>query len=118
MGLPWFRMDTNISSHDKILTLVEHGSRGKAAGFVYAMSMAYAQGHGTNGVIKKAALPWVHATKADVNLLVMCELWEVVEGGYRIKNFGNKNVVGAVQQAISDARSAAGSKGAEARWGT
>lgn len=116
MGLPWVRLDTNISTHDKILDLVSHGSKGKQAGFVYAMSLAYAAGHDTDGVIKKAALPFVHGTQGDANLLVMAELWETVQGGFRIKNYGNRNAVGAGQQSLSEIRSAAGKKGAEARW--
>ncbi|GGG04345.1 hypothetical protein GCM10007304_18070 [Rhodococcoides trifolii] len=116
MGLPWVRLDTNINTHDKVLTLLDGGSKGKQAGFVYCMSIAYAAGHGTDGVIKRAALPFIHGTQADAKLLVMAELWECVEGGYRIKNWGNRNVVGATQQVLSDIRSEAGKKGAQARW--
>lgn len=116
-GLPWFRSDTNVPTHDKILDLIgAHGAKGKQAGFVYWMSMCHAAGHGTDGVIKRSALPFVHATSGDARLLVMAGLWEVIEGGYRIKNWGNRNVVGAMQQALSDVRSEAGKKGAEARW--
>lgn len=117
MGLPWVRLDTNISTHDKILTLLDKGAKGKQAGFVYTMSIAHAAGHGTDGMIRKSVLPFIHATQGDANLLVMADLWECAEGGYRIKNWGNRNVVGAAQQALSEARSRAGAKGAESRWG-
>ncbi|WP_254924027.1 MULTISPECIES: hypothetical protein [unclassified Rhodococcus (in: high G+C Gram-positive bacteria)] len=110
------RLDTNIATHDKILTLLDSGAKGKQAGFVYAMSIAHSAGHGTDGVIKRSALPFIHGTAADAKLLVMAELWECIEGGYRIKNWGNRNVVGAAQQALSEIRSEAGKKGAEARW--
>ena len=116
MGLPWVRLDTNIATHDKILSLLDAGAKGKQAGFVYAMSIAHAAGHGTDGVIKRAALPFIHATTADAKLLVINELWECVDVGYRIKNWGTRQVVGAAQQALSDIRSDAGKKGAAARW--
>lgn len=116
MGLPWVRVDTNIPTHEKILELVEMGAKGKQAGFVYSMSIAYAGGHGTDGVIRRVSLPWVHATPNDAKLLVQVGLWECVEGGFRIKNYGTRNAVGQAQQAISDMRSVAGKKGADARW--
>lgn len=115
-GLPWFRSDTNVPTHDKILDLISLGPKGKQAGFVYWMSMCHSAGHGTDGLIKRSALPFVHATQADAKLLVTVGLWEVAEGGYRVKNWGNRNVVGAMQQALSEVRSEAGKKGAEARW--
>lgn len=118
MGLPWARADTNLPTHDKILELIDTAgpAKGKAAAFVYVASFLYSVGHETDGVIKRSALPFIHATKADANLLVQVGLWECVEGGYRIRNFGNRNVAGFAQQALSDIRSAAGKKGADARW--
>ena len=118
MDLTWFRADTSLASHDKITALVEtHGARGKAAGFVYMCALGHSVGHGTDGVIKRTSLKWVHGTTADASLLVAADLWEVVDGGWRIRNFGTRQVVGATSQAIKEARSAAGTKGAQARWG-
>lgn len=120
MGLPWYRADTNFPTHDKVLDLVAFGARGKAAGFVYHCALAQATGNGTDGVIKKSALPFVHGTPAEARLLVEVGMWEVIDGGWRIKNFGTRQVVGAVAQVDEDAlraaRSAAGKKGAEGRW--
>ncbi len=117
MGLPWARMDTNFPTHDKVLELLDLGSaRGKAAGFVYVCAVLYAVDHGTDGVIKRAALPFIHATKADANLLVQVGLWVCIEGGFRIANYGSRQAVGFTQQALSEIRSAAGKKGAQARW--
>lgn len=119
-ALSWIRADTNVNTHDKILELVGVGSRGKAAGFVYWMSLTYSGGHETDGLIKKAVLPFIHGTSADARLLVEARLWVPVDGGWQIVNYGNRNVVGAMQQAIADSlaegRSASGKKGAEARW--
>lgn len=118
MGLPWARTDTNLPTHDKILELLDMAgaAKGKAAAFVYICAYLHSTAHGTEGVIKRSALPFIHATKADANLLVQVGLWECVEGGFRIKNYGNRQVVGFAQQALSDARSEAGKKGADARW--
>lgn len=119
-GLPWIRVDTNVNTHDKILELVGNGAKGKAAGFVYWMSLTYCGGHDTGGVIKKAVLPFVHGTPADARLLVDARLWTPVEGGWEIVNYGNRNVVGSSQQGIADAIRQAqvegGKKGAERRW--
>lgn len=117
MGLPWARTDTNLPTHDKILDLIDaHGMKGKAAGFVYVCSYLYSAGNGTDGLIKRAAMPFIHCTPADAKALVMAGLWECVEGGYRIANYGTRQAVGFKQQAISDVRSAAGKKGADVRW--
>lgn len=117
MGLPWIRLDTNVSANDKIADLVdEHGARGKAAGFVYFCALAYAGGHESDGLIKKAILKFVHGTPADAALLVSSDLWIEAEGGWVIKNYGTRQLVGAEQQVISAERSAAGKKGADSRW--
>lgn len=116
MGLPWFRVDTNLPTHDKIIELV--GVKGgKAAAFVYLSSLAYSVGNGTDGLIRRAALPFVHGTPADARILAEARLWEVVEGGWRIRNFGTRQMVAASAQAITETRSEAGKKGAAKRWG-
>ena len=119
-GLPWFRADSNFPTHDKIIELCSLGQRGKAAAFVYFASLGWAVGHGTDGLIKRGALPFIHGTTVDARLLVECRLWEIVEGGWMIHNYGTRQAVGAIHQAAHDslsaARSEAGRKGAEARW--
>lgn len=120
MPLPWVRVDTNLPTHEKILGLASLGQKGLAAAFVYVCSITYAGGHDTSGFIAKAALPFVHGTPAMARLLVEARLWVPVDGGWQIKNWGDRNVVGAAQQAIAEATSAArsanGKKGADARW--
>lgn len=117
MGLPWIRLDTNVAANDKIADLVEEfGAKGKAAGFVYFCALAYSGGHESDGLIKRSALKFVHGTPADASLLVRADLWLEAEGGWLIKNYGTRQLVGAQQQVISAARSAAGKKGAESRW--
>lgn len=116
MGLPWFRMDTNLPSHDKIIELV--GVKGgKAAAFVYVASLAYAVGNGTDGLIRRAALPFVHGTTTDARILAEARLWDVVEGGWRIRNFGTRQMIAAESQAAADAISASRKRAANKRWG-
>jgi len=119
-GLPWFRADTNLPTHDKILDLIASSPKGKGAAFVYVASIASTVGNGGEGVIKRGQLPFIHGTPADAALLVEAGLWDVFEKGWRIHNFGTRNVVGASEQVkaeeISAKRSTAGSKGAEMRW--
>lgn len=115
MGLPWFRADTNLPTHDKVLELVGKSPKGKGAAFVYICSLAYAVGHDTSGFIAKAALPFVHGTPADARLLAEVRLWEIVEGGYQIKNYGTRQVVGAAAQAMHDSAVERGRKGGQAK---
>lgn len=121
MGLPWFRMDSNFAENDKIADLVdEHGTKGKAAAFVYSAAIGYANGHDTNGLIRKSSLKFCHGTTADARLLVMFDLWLDDDQGWRIKNFNHRNGVGMEHQAVAEGIRAAqvsgGKKGAEKRW--
>lgn len=116
MGLPWFRADTSLPTHDKILDLLGRSPKGKGAAFVYVCSLAYAAAHDTSGFIAKAALPFVHGTPGEARLLAESHLWLVVEGGWQIRNWGTRQLVGAEAQAIHDVRSVAGKKGADTRW--
>ena len=116
MALPWFRADTNLPTHDKILDLLGRSPKGKGAAFVYVCSLAYAAGHETDGFIARAALPFVHGTTVEARLLAEARLWDVVEGGWQIRNWGTRQLVGAESQAIHEARSEAGKKGMASRW--
>jgi hypothetical protein len=117
VSLSWARTDTNLPTHDKILDLLGMSPKGKGAAFVYVASYLYAADNGTDGLIKKAVLPFIHCTPAEAKLLVAVGLWEVEPpSNYRIKNYGTKQAVGFVQQALHETRSAAGRKGAESRW--
>ena len=116
MELMWYRADTSFATHDKVMELVEtYGAKGKQAGFVYQCALGHSVGHGTDGKVKRTSLRAVHGTAGDASLLVTVGLWEVHENGWRIVNFGTKQVVGAAQQVISEARAAAGKKGGEAK---
>lgn len=120
MGLPWFRADTNLHSHDKILDLIDSSPKGLAAVAVYFSSLSFSVGNGNDGVIKKGHLRFVHGNLALAALIVAVELWDVIDGGWQIHNYGTRQVVGMSEQVkaeeISAARAAAGTKGAEAKW--
>lgn len=116
MALPWFRADTNLPTHDKILDLIGRSPKGKGAGFVYMCSLAYAAGHETDGFIARAALPFVHGTPVEARLLAEARLWDVVEGGWLIRNWGTRQLVGAESQAVHEKAVRDGKRGAEARW--
>lgn len=127
MGLPWYRMDSNWATHEKINDLVEqHNTRGMAAAFVYDAAIGFCQGHldddhpGQNGFIKRSSLKFIHATPAFARLLVEADLFVEDGDGYRIKNFNKRNGVGMAAQAsdadLRAAQSAGGKKGAEKRW--
>lgn len=127
MGLPWFRMDSNFHTHEKILDLIDtHGAKGMAAAFVYLAAIGHAQGHideenpSQNGLIRRGAIKFVHGTAAHARLLVEADLFVDDPDGWRIKNFNKRNGVGMAAQAAEVEKRAAqvagGQKGAEKRW--
>jgi len=118
MDLAWYRADTSFTGHDKVLELVDaYGAKGKAAGFVYLCALGHSVGYKTDGMIRRTSLRAMHGTVGDATILVAVGLWEEVEGGWLIRNFGTRQVVGAEQQAIAEAFAAAGKKGSLVRWG-
>jgi len=78
-------LDTQFPSNPKILYLIE--DKKYRAAFVWAASLAYAGAHGTDGFIPKAALPFLHATKADAAALVAVGLWIEVPNGWEINGW-------------------------------
>ena len=85
MGLPWVRLDTQFASNPKILYLVE--DKKFRAAFAWLASLGYAGSHGTDGFIPAAALPFLHATKADAKALVDVGLWLETVGGWEINSW-------------------------------
>ena len=110
-------MDTNLAGNDKITDLIEtHGNKGKQAGFVYLCALGYAGAYETDGLIKRSTLKFIHGVLGDASILVSADLWLTTDGGWQIKNYGTRQVIGAAQQVISESKSAAGKKGADVRW--
>ena len=94
MPLPWVRLDTNLPSHDKMLTLIGMKD-GYRAGFVYVCGLAYCGQNETDGFIPTAALPFVHGRKADAERLVEVGLWAPAPNGWQLRNWdGRQQSVG------------------------
>lgn len=88
MALPWFRVDTHIGDHDKILALASDPSPKRwQAAFSYVCGIGWSVDHGTNGRIPVAALPFIHATPATARLLVAHGLWVERTAAWEIRNF-------------------------------
>jgi hypothetical protein len=85
MALPWVRLDTGLPDHPKILALIE--ARKPRAALCYVFGLAYCGRHETDGFIPRAALPFLHSTKADAIALVEARLWHHTEGGYEVNDW-------------------------------
>lgn len=114
-GLPWARLDVNIASHDKILALLLHRN-GRGVAFSYVCSIAYTVGNGTDGVIPYAALPFLHATKTDMNKLVEVGLLQPIPIGWLIPNFGERQQLNSASKSLRAGQKAKSAKGNCVRW--
>lgn len=111
MGLPWVRLDSNIASHDKILELLGRRN-GRAIAFSYLCCIAYSGLNGTDGHIPFAALPFVHATKNDMNTLVEVGLLIPTPKGWSVVNYADRQQTSVVTEEIRAAQTIGGKKGA------
>ena len=94
MGFQWSRLDNNIWSHDKTLALLEHGAAGHKAMNLYIFGIAYASGHGTDGLISRGALKKMEFTRSSADLLVRERFWDHAENGaYMIRNYSDRNPI-------------------------
>lgn len=113
MSLPWVRLDANISSHDKILNLINDPSSKKwQAAASYMFALGWAGGHGTDGFVPRVALPEVKGTLSTARLLEKYGLWEEVLNGWWIKNFDIRQEASATAEAKRKAQSLGGRKSA------
>ena len=115
MALPWVRLDTNIASHDKILTLLAHRN-GRGIAFSYICALAYSGGHGTDGHVPFAALPFLHATKRDMEVLVEVGLLDPNPRGWSIRNYENRQQLSAATDAVRAGQRAGALKANCVRW--
>lgn len=116
MSLPWVRIDTNLASHDKILSLLDAteappATRWRAA-FSYVCSIGWSADKGTDGDIPATALPFIHGTKATARLLVAAHLWESGPDGWTIRNYADRQTT----TAATEARRREGKRAACVRW--
>jgi hypothetical protein len=111
MALPWVRLDTNIPSHDKVLNLLSDPSPKRwQAGLNFVFSFAWSGGHGTDGRIPKAALPFIHANEQTAKLLVQYGLWTPATGAWEIPNYLERQELEVVSAGKRAARTAAALK--------
>lgn len=85
MTLPWVRLDSGFPTNPKVLMLTADKQHRAVA--VYTFSLAYAGGHGTDGFIPVAALPFIHGTHKDAKALVDATLWHPCQGGWQINGW-------------------------------
>jgi hypothetical protein len=102
-GLPWVRLDSNCYSHDKTLWLLAQRD-GYRAWSVYTFSLGYSGGHGTDGMIPRHVLPAIHGTERIAVLLVEARLWEHAEGGWKIRNWDQRQEMSMVTAAKKEAK--------------
>lgn len=112
MSLPWFRVDSHIGSHDKVLNLLSIEGAKPAdrwqASFSYICAIGWAVDHGTDGKVPKIALPFVHGTPTTARLLVISKLWIEHATGWEIVNFANRQELTIVTDEKRSAQSAGG----------
>lgn len=117
MALPWVRLDSNIGSHDKILALLDDPSAKKWQAFAsYMVSVAWSGGHGTDGRIPKAALPFIHGTEMTARLLCKYRLWEAQTSAWSIVNYAERQELDVVTASKIEGRRIASEKANCARW--
>lgn len=111
MSLPWIRLDTNLPSNHKVLTLVSE--RKYRAVLTYILGLTYTGGHELDGFIPSAALPFIHGTSADAKSLCDVGLWRQTQGGWTVNGWDEFQV--STDEAKS--RRERAQKAAHARWG-
>ncbi|QBP31767.1 hypothetical protein SEA_PIPER2020_88 [Mycobacterium phage Piper2020] len=110
MGLPWVRLDTQFPSNPKVLELV--ADKQYRAVFAYVCSLAYCGQHGTDGYVPTTALPFIHATKRDAEILVTAGMWKPAPGGWDVNGWDEFQV----SDEAAKRRRERAQKGAAARW--
>lgn len=117
MALPWARLDVNIGSHDKVLSLLDDPSPKKWQAYAsYMTAIGWSVGHGTDGRIPASALPFVHGTTTTARLLVKYGLWSEATNAWNIHNFAEYQVLNVVDSEVSRSKKKAAQKGNCKRW--
>lgn len=83
--MTWARIDDSILTHPKVAGLTA------GAGWLWVRALVYCNRHLTDGLLVAAALRVLQARPRDLAELVDAGLVEVVEGEYRIHDFGDWN---------------------------
>lgn len=105
MSLPWVRLDSSIGTHDKTLRLLGDPSPKRWQAMTsYLVALGWCGGHGTDGQIDEVTLPFVHGTTTTAALLVKHGFWEVADGGWRIRNYAERQELAVVTERKRDAQ--------------
>jgi hypothetical protein len=119
MSLPWFRVDTSLASHDKVLALLDDPAPVSVkyrALFSYVCAIGWSVDSETDGRIPRGALVYMHGTPATARLLVKHDLWHEEPPGFRIHNFADRQPTASASRALRDVRKIAGARSACLRW--
>jgi hypothetical protein len=111
MALPWFRVDSHIGSHPKVLGLLADPSPKRWQAFTsYICAIGWSVDHETDGAIPLIALPFIHGTPATARLLATYRLWTETNQGWQIHNFAERQELAVVTHEKRSAQSKGGKK--------
>lgn len=110
-ALSWVRVDSNLHSNHKVLTLLSERG-GDHALCVYVFALGYSGSQGTDGFVPTAALGLMHGKAKDAQLLVDAGLWHELRGGYEIHGWRDYQP----SDEESQKRSEKARQAAEKRW--
>lgn len=114
--MTWARLDDGFGEHPKVVGLSDAAYR------LHVNAICYSARNLTDGVVPVGALRSLGKTGKSVTELTTCGLWEPGDGGYLIHDYLDYNPsreqVERERKVVSEARSAAGRKGAQVRWQT
>lgn len=117
MGLPWFRVDSNIATHDKMLALFSDPSAQRWQAFTsYICALGWSAGAGTDGHVPHFALGTCHGTAKTARLLVKYRLWTEATAGFQIVNFDRRQELAVIRDAKDAMRHVASQKANCVRW--
>ncbi|WJZ27863.1 replication initiation protein [Arthrobacter phage 1191A] len=106
----WFKVDDQLAFHQKAVIA------GNAAMGLWVRAGSWSCAQLTDGFIA-SAMANAMANECDADALVLAGLWDEVEGGYQFHDWSEFQPSAEEEKEKRKARSIAGKKGAEARWG-
>lgn len=107
MSLPWVRLDSNIATHDKILSLTNDPSAKRWQALAsYILGIAWSGGQGTDGRIPEYALPIIFGDRATARLLVKHGLWTEAAAAWQVPNYAERQEIARVSEAKRERRRA------------
>jgi hypothetical protein len=117
MGLPWVRLDSNISTHPKVLSLIAQRD-GYRAFTAYVCALGYAGAHATDGLIERPVLATIHATERHAQMLVDGGFWEYDPDGrgWIIRNWDTRQELSVITEGKRAAQSMSARKTNCVRW--